>query len=60
MAAADAARSEDVNSGPAPDASCSERLGGKVRFHRLTDFPAGITPPNKVRVYRRNDHHILQ
>ncbi len=27
---------------------------------RVTAFPRGITPPNKVRIYQRADHYLLQ
>jgi hypothetical protein len=38
----------------------SRAYGERHRFQRITEFPAGITAPRKVRVYRRNDHYLLQ
>ncbi len=41
---------------PATDdsgSSWSDRYGGKHRWCRFVVFPAGITPPQKVRVYER-------
>lgn len=40
--------------------SWSRRYGAKHNWVRITDFPAGIDPPRKVRVYKRADHYILQ
>lgn len=41
-------------------ASWSEKYGHKHRLDRVTDYPAGIQPLKKVRLYRRTDHFILQ
>lgn len=39
--------------------SWNERYGERHRWERVTDFPAGIIPPKKVRLYRRADHYLL-
>lgn len=36
------------------------RYGARHRWIRLTEFPAGILPPRKVRVYRRAGHFVVQ
>ena len=36
-----------------------ERYGQKHRWRRFVAFPAGITPPRKVRVYQRASHFLL-
>ncbi len=36
------------------------RYAEKHRLRRLEQFPAGITPPRRVRVYQRRDHYVLQ
>lgn len=36
------------------------RYGGKFRPQRVDQFPAGILPPRKVRIYRRDSHYLLQ
>ncbi len=38
----------------------SERYGKKHRFRRILNFPAGVRAPQKVRVYERSDHYLLQ
>jgi hypothetical protein len=43
-----------------PASAWSRAYGDRHRFRRVTDFPAGIAAPRKVRVYRRNDHYLLQ
>jgi hypothetical protein len=40
--------------------SWTERYGERHRFRRVTDFPAGIQPPRRVRIYRRADGLLLQ
>lgn len=42
-----------------PEPSWSDRYGTKHRWHRFVAFPAGLTPPQKVRVYQRADHFLL-
>ena len=37
-----------------------QRYGDKHRLRRITDFPAGIMPPKRVRVYARGSHYIVQ
>lgn len=36
------------------------RYSQKHRPQRLKEFPAGIEPPRRVRIYRRGDHFLLQ
>ena len=40
--------------------SWTRKYGDRHRFERVTDFPAGIVPPRRVRIYRRNGHHLLR
>ncbi|QEL16845.1 hypothetical protein PX52LOC_03819 [Limnoglobus roseus] len=42
-----------------PASGWADRYGQKHRWVRLTAFPPGITPPRKVRVYRRADTHYV-
>ncbi|MFO0850792.1 MAG: hypothetical protein U0871_19880 [Gemmataceae bacterium] len=41
------------------DRSWADRYGVRHRWVRLADFPAGLTPPRKVRVYRRCGRYLL-
>jgi len=43
-----------------PPGAWSERYGERHRLIRITDFPLGIQPPRRVRIYRRRDHFLLQ
>lgn len=43
-----------------PRESWSARYGQKHRLHWIRDFPAGIVPPQRVRIYARCDHFVLQ
>jgi len=43
-----------------PRSNWVDRYGPKHRWQRLTDFPSGLRPPAKVRIYRRTNHFILQ
>ncbi|MHC4089787.1 MAG: hypothetical protein ACYSVY_05835 [Planctomycetota bacterium] len=36
------------------------RYGERHRLQRITDFPAGISPPKKARIYARSGHFIVQ
>ena len=38
----------------------SQRYGQRHRLVRIVDFPLGVTVPQRVRMYRRGDHYILQ
>jgi hypothetical protein len=38
----------------------STRYGDRHRLERIIDFPRGVTPPEKVRIYWRLDHFVLQ
>lgn len=40
--------------------SWSDRFGEKHRLHRVINFPSGIIPPHKIRLYFRNRHYVLQ
>jgi hypothetical protein len=40
--------------------SWTERYGEKHRFRRVTDFPAGVQVPRRVRIYCRGDWLLLQ
>ncbi len=37
-----------------------EKYSEVHRLVRVTEFPLGINPPGKVRIYRRRDHYVLQ
>lgn len=41
-------------------ASWSDLYGERHRQQRITEFPPGIEPPQKVRLYARAEHYILQ
>jgi hypothetical protein len=43
-----------------PGRSWAERYGEKHRFRRVTDFPAGVQAPRRVRIYQRGDGLLLQ
>lgn len=38
----------------------SEKYGERHQLHRIENFPTGIMGPQRVRVYRRCQHYILQ
>lgn len=38
----------------------SSRYGERHKLERVTEFPRGILPPKKVRLYWRNGHYVLQ
>lgn len=38
----------------------SSRYGERHKLERITDFPRGVLPPKKVRLYSRTDHYVLQ
>lgn len=40
--------------------SWSSKYGQRHRLRWITEFPAGITPPSKVRIYARNGHFLIQ
>ncbi|MFV1967239.1 MAG: hypothetical protein ACC628_17560 [Pirellulaceae bacterium] len=43
------------------DGNCTwKKYAERHRLSRITDFPVGVTPPKKVRLYARRDHHVLQ
>src|SRR5262245_19366758 len=41
-------------------ASWSQRYGERHRLQRITEFPRGVAAPEKVRLYWRHDHYVLQ
>jgi hypothetical protein len=50
---------------PAPGESCrpgvwSQKYGERHALVRVTDFPAGIVAPKRVRLYLRAGHYVLQ
>ncbi len=51
---------EPRSTGNRPERSWSERYGEKHRLRWVRDFPRGITPPQRVRIYERADHFVLQ
>lgn len=55
-------RNPSPTQGPQPSLSQSwaDRYGEKYRFRRVTDFPAGVQAPRRVRIYFRNDGLLLQ
>src|SRR5690242_12250309 len=44
----------------AAGAGWAARYGARHRMRRLTQFPPGVEPPRRVRIYWRNDHWVLQ
>jgi integrase len=38
----------------------SAKYGAKHRLERVSNFPTGIVPPKRVRIYYRADHYVLQ
>lgn len=40
--------------------SWNQRYGVEHQLRRIHEFPEGILPPRKVRIYRRRDHFLLQ
>lgn len=40
--------------------SWSTRYGDRHKLERIMDFPRGIAPPDKIRLYWRRDHYVLQ
>ncbi len=40
--------------------SWSERYAQRHQLSRISQFPEGILPPDRVRIYRRRDHFLLQ
>jgi integrase len=49
-------RRADTPSSTEPSA-WARRYGRRYRFNRITDFPSGIDPPERVRIYRRGDDY---
>lgn len=52
--------SERPNDAVSGKLSWSATYGEKHKLQRITAFTAGITPPEKVRLYWRHDHYVLQ
>ncbi|MCA9116752.1 MAG: hypothetical protein KDA79_16845, partial [Planctomycetaceae bacterium] len=40
--------------------SWAERYGERHRFRRVREFPPGIEPPGRVRIYHRSERYLLQ
>lgn len=51
---------ESRSPGHRPERSWSERYGEKHRLCWVREFPPGITPPQRVRIYQRSGHFVLQ
>lgn len=49
----------ETHATPQPEPSWSDRYGDTHRWRRFLDFPAGLTPPQKVRVYQRAGRFLL-
>jgi integrase len=43
-----------------PAGTWATRYGPRQQLHRLQEFPPGIAPPKRVRIYARNGHFVLQ
>ncbi|MEI6236720.1 MAG: hypothetical protein WCT04_26985, partial [Planctomycetota bacterium] len=43
-----------------PDQTWAAKYAQKHRFDRVTQFPGDMRPPDKVRLYRRSGHYLLQ
>ncbi|HEY4261961.1 MAG TPA: tyrosine-type recombinase/integrase [Schlesneria sp.] len=41
-------------------ASWSSRYGDRHKLERIVDFPKGVAAPEKIRLYWRYDHYVLQ
>jgi hypothetical protein len=52
--------SSGINASTAVRTSWSARYGERHRFRRVTDFPAGVQAPRRVRIYRRGETVLLQ
>jgi hypothetical protein len=52
--------SSGANASTAVRSSWATRYGERHRFQRITDFPAGVQAPRRVRIYRRGDGLLLQ
>jgi hypothetical protein len=50
----------DVAAAPAVQISWSERYGVKHEMRRVVEFPPGVRPPARVRIYSRGYCYILQ
>ena len=52
---------QDCNSSASSEKTIwQSRYAEKHRLERIKDFPAGIHPPRRVRIYRRAGHYIVQ
>ncbi len=38
----------------------AERYGERHRLRRITEFPGGVAPPKKARIYARSGHFLVQ
>ena len=48
------------NAHSTPQESWSARYGERHQLRRITEFPSGVAPPQRVRIYARNGHFVLQ
>lgn len=51
---------EPVSPGAEKKGSWSQQYGERHKLHRIDTLPAGIAGPKKVRLYRRQQHYVLQ
>jgi len=56
----DSAQSSSPDSQPQSPSSTWKVYRSKHRWERIENFPAGINPPQKVRIYSQNDYYRLQ
>src|SRR5438552_1783351 len=49
----------ETSAASTPEPSWSDRYGDKHRWLRFVAFPAGLAAPQKVRVYQRAGHFLL-
>jgi hypothetical protein len=50
----------DAQISPSASSMWSERYGQRHRLIRIVNWPGGILPPRKVRIYVRAGHFVLQ
>jgi hypothetical protein len=58
-ASGDRRRADQDGKPPTGAGTWTDRYGAKHRWVRLTDLPAGLDPPKKVRVYARAGRYVL-
>ncbi|MCC7087078.1 MAG: hypothetical protein IT427_18920 [Pirellulales bacterium] len=55
-----AEKSTAASANALPASRWSTNYAERHRLRRFTDFPSGIAPPRKVRIYQRQNHFMLQ